>query len=1206
MKKITNTILFLIVLYILPVNILYSQLLLEFQQNEIYGSHVNTDDYPRFSVFVRATYNSGYVRLDTDNIVIEEDNRSALPISVGKPDSANWQKVIWNTTLESKTDMTKGVADQMLFSVVYNKVCTVSIIQYFLSSVSFVSVLDINGKFQYELNMGSLTPGNMINKSIQINPQAARLDNNNSEKEIAVDSIKIGTNNFSYFDVSGPPFMMTSPFTHPADIFFNPLTTNFITDKFTIYYDGGRKTVLNLIGQNFNIPKKTLLKVIQPNGGEKLTPCQTFLIKWTGNVSDIPTIIEYTPDMGITWKQIAVVTDSLYLWTIPADISPVVYLRVKQELNKSYTKLLKADNVPVTRVSYRSDGYSLIAANQSGKIFEWDITNFSIINTYSIDDIQYPGEICFSKGLLYYANDKKFVAAYNRYFMIPDNNPDTLAFFDVGNPNPTLKIGISNFHIKDIILDSKKELLTLIPYYDNKLLIYSTKDGSFIRSVDFKYPISAFNYNPAMDSAAVALMNGEIQILKTSDFTSINTFNFNDLPIIIKLALSPNGNLLSIGCQEQNYQEYTGNTNEIHVIDLATGYLARSLRRTASNPINLEFSKTSSILVIGTEGQPQIAFWNLPDDTYEGSIQGNTNILTDMKLSPEGHSVAAISNSTDNLTVRFFTYPEQDLSDKSFSIEKPNVQVNKIDIEKKYLATDNRISITKSFCNMGNVTVIIDFAKLLDGRNFRLKDKIINDTLKSGDCIDFDLYYYPVDTGKIYDTLMFSSCMGTYLMPIESYSMGRNISFFQNPFDFGELCIGDTTEKDFVFLRNEDPVPIKINLVAVEQQTGDQFAVIHARLDSIINPGESLKIEIRFTPSSVGLKQAKLFIDHSDQLKYIFISQVQGVGIGTIVEASHKTLRFIPEILTRKITLKNMSDNPISLFKANIYPKNNYSVTTNLPVDIPSKGAAELEILWNGVPGTDDTLNIEAQPCVQRTLILLGEYKATSNLSIPAVEADPRNTDAVIKVQFVNRENYSYKGTRFFESEITINPRIFLPTSVTSDFGTGTITRNEVINDRRIIGFRIDGDFPDTGFVANIKGVAGLAETDTSNMRFNSNVINWGKAVQSTMIGGIFKLINLCGDRRILQPTTNLTNMMVSPNPNEGKFDISFTSQIDGVATIEILDNLGNKLVKVTNVKISVGDNSLQILNTGLAPGTYNVIITLGGEFISKQIIILR
>jgi hypothetical protein len=474
-------------------------------------------------------------------------------------------------------------------------------------------------------------------------------------------------------------------------------------------------------------------------------------------------------------------------------------------------------------------------------------------------------------------------------------------------------------------------------------------------------------------------------------------------------------------------------------------------------------------------------------------------------------------------------------------------------------------------------------------------------------CLNFEVVYHPLDTGLIRDTLELYSCSGNFLMPFEASSLPRNISFYTNPIDFGELCVGESDIRDILFAKNNDPVPLKINLISIDE-TSSEFRILNISRDTTIPPGSSINLTVEFQPKSVGLKNASLVIHHSDLKNFEKIAKVQGIGIGTDIQTSHKDLRFIPEILQRKLKVDNLSNNDITIVGADIYPYDNYKLITPLPQTVAANSNLELTIEWNGVDAPPDTMHILAEPCVNRTIVLLAPYSAQSYLTIPTVEADPNGNEgsAVINIEFRTSAEHPYHGKRFFESELTINPRIFLPLTITSDFGEGTLIRNDIVDDRRIIGIRIEGNFPESGVVAHINGIAGLAETDTSAIRIIPNTLNWGKAVNTTWEDGLFRLINICGDRHIVQKATTLHSLVINPNPASGSFTVEFISDDTGIASIEVMNNLGQRLIVTSNFPVMKGRNKVFVYAEELMPGSYNMMVRKNAEFVSKQIIIIK
>ncbi len=1171
---------------------------LELKRQGILQNHVDASRYPRFTAIVRASENGKPVALTAAQIIVFEDNRSVKPFAVSSPDGEGWQKIEWFTSLLSKSG---GIARMYIFATFNNQ--AVGAVAEYTASVSIVNVLNPAGEFMYEINMGLVLPGESVNKSFKIWPQAELYQN----APIVVDSITIDNPEFRYFDVDGPPFMLISPITHDADIIYRASSLDYKRSKMTIHYDRGRRKVVPIIAGNYKIEKKTLLNLVQPNGGELLTPCQVYEIKWKGAVKGLFTKIEYTTDYGITWKEIAYVADSTFLWTVPPDISDNVYMRVSQPLQKNNSHTLKEDDIPVTKVAFDSKGDFLLAANRAGMIYQWELSDYSLVYSYSVGPVQFPGEATESKGLLFFDDNRKFVAAYNRFFMFPDNNPDTLAFFNVGTKDPYALVPI-DVNVKEIFTDARRRFIAILPQFDNKLHIHSFEDGLRVRTVDFEHPIVTVNFSTTQDTALVVLYNNEIVLLNLPDFTVIKKIALTDMPQVLKAQISPNGKFIGVACLLPKNQEYTGNRNEAHLIEISSGMIVRTSRFASSNPVSVGFSPTSNIMITGNEGQPQIAFWNLPENNFSGSIPGNSGILTDMKVSPSGIEVATTSFSDDNLTVKSFTYPESDMSDGTFSILPVDYTTNSMMVQPKYIGTDNIINVEDKFCNTGRVPIIIDYAEFKDGEHFQLQSKIEDDTVNAGNCFDFQVVFHPLDTGLIRDTLVLYSCSGEFLIPFEAHSLPRDISFYSNPFDFGELCVGETTEKNVLFARNNDPVPLKINLIYIDEGTASDFKIIDLPRDTILPPGGSIELNIAFSPTSVGLKNATVLVKHSDLNYYKRKAQLVGVGIGTDVQTSHDDLRFIPEIPRRKLKIENLSNNNITIVDAEIYPYNNFTVITQLPQQIEANGSLELEIEWNTTSGLPDTLHLIAEPCVNRTIVLLGAYTAHSYLTIPTVEADPNGEegDAVINIHFKTNEDHPYDGERFFESEITINPRLFLPLEVTSDYGEGKLIRNEIINDRRVIGFRIEGDFPSEGIVANISGIAGLAETDTSFIRIIPGASNWGEAVNTSWEDGLFKLINICSDRRIIHPAHSLRELLISPNPTSGDFRVEFLSDTEGNGSIEIMNNLGQLAVLIENIAIKSGNNNFIINTVDLPAGSYNLTVRKGMEFISKQLIVIN
>ena len=189
-----------------------------------------------------------------------------------------------------------------------------------------------------------------------------------------------------------------------------------------------------------------------------------------------------------------------------------------------------------------------------------------------------------------------------------------------------------------------------------------------------------------------------------------------------------------------------------------------------------------------------------------------------------------------------------------------------------------------------------------------------------------------------------------------------------------------------------------------------------------------------------------------------------GKGIGTFIDISPNPMPYIPELKRRSLVLKNTGETELVINKIALDPINIFRINSALPLKILPHGVDSLEIEWygdrNGVNSV--VLDMEAVPCLVQKTISLRFFDGGSQLSIPAVSADVRG-EATIPINYTNSSNYPYLGERFFEAEISMNPRLFLPFEVSSVHGLAEITRNEVVSGRRYVKLRVEGNFPEQG-----------------------------------------------------------------------------------------------------------------------------------------------
>jgi len=1175
--------------------------------------------YPLMKARIRAEFNGEAVQLKKEQVLILENNMIARLSSISdlqndSSSSQKWQEIAWFTRRKgANSSINNQVIMVDSIFVTYQNTIGKTIGWFSRMDLSYLNIENYKNEPMTEMEFPFTDPGSSENKIVIVRGKQGQLDWEGYENPLRVDSVKVHTKNFRIkwdgwvADKTPPPVDIWVGMPYYARIYYEPKDNEYHTDRFSVYYEGGLKSEITLTGHQFHIADTAnYLKLLYPNGYETFVPCQDIKIKWEGYIPGMGTYIDFSSNAGASWNYIGVSDDSTFVWKTPNVSTTAALIRIRQNFNSSKPTLLRLDDIPVYKIAFNYNGSKLLSANGAGIIRQWDPAKEVFVKNFYLDTPNYPSFNFITTGLDYIIKDSVFAITYYRTIDRP--RKDSIAFFNYSDSIPFLRVGIEEgFNTKKVYFDNQRRFLAFVSQLGAVVKLYSTKDGSFIKDLTFNQGVTAFSFNQNIDEAAIALMNGEVQILSLPDFKIKQKIDLSFYPMILEMSFAPNGKFIAFGCKAPKTTVFSDNRNDVFVYNISSNQVVRRLRRTASDPVGIRFSPASTKLLIGSQAFPQITYWDLPVNNSFGGFQGHKGKLTDFAFSPQGSMIATSSVSSDNLYIRRFTYAESDESNHYFKIKTPTIIKNNIQIKPAYLGENLNYDFNKSFCvDVSSEFVLdLDSVSMAIGKYFRLRKPIARDTiLNPGECLAIHLNYFPLDTGILRDTVIVHTCGKNYYLPVSSRGLPRHIQIINDTLKFQQLCIGSKEEKIFPLAINKDPVPLLVNHVEIIEDGYTPFLSL-SNWNQIIQPGDTVFADISFEPKTIGVATSKLLILHSEQYKFKPISYVSGEGIGTEYELSHKDLRFIPEILTREITITNNSDNEISIEKVIINNKDYFTVTSVLPFPIEAKGKAKLQIRWNqwnGDPPQDSKATIIAGPCAAKKTVTLGLYKSNSTILIPDVFADPKG-NTTIKINYSNTENYPYNGVRPLEGKIILNPRMFLPTSVKCPYGTASLTENKIENDRRIIGFKVEGDFPTEGTAVEINGIAGLSEIDTTHINLLKDEMYWGKAVQTGLGFGIYHLINIYSDRLVIRDV--ISNLIVKPNPSNGKIEISLTAKYSAQCYMEIYNDLG--IVEFEKEFPAIkGNNTFNIDASQLKSGTYNLVVRLGAGFKTIRLVIIK
>lgn len=1167
-------------------------------QIDIDINYNNTGQISETEAVIRAKAFTGGVpfELTKKNVLIQEGNIVTYAKSIEKNES--WYDIVFESNIW-RLNPDDFIVDANLWVMNDGKYASKQIMMFVMTP--YLKTTDIDFNPIEELEFGIVPPGNKKQRQVKVIL-------NGTENAKKIDSITFGNEKFSYnwqgseFDMRPLPVSVLAGFGYLIDVFFQSDDEEYQQDYMTIHFDGYREQKFLLKANEFSIETVPQIKLLSPNGGNKYVPCQTDSIFWEGHSPDLPVKIELSTDSGNSWKTVTSVKGSSYEWTVPDLPSENALIRISQPFQSDTDYILEDDYYNTTNLAFDSLSTKLLSANDGAKVVEWRLLPGQepfVLNRYFVQEDE-PNNYVKPLGVEYINQEQNIAFAY----VEEENNEETsyIAIFDIGQSAPSeVKELPYEFDAKKMIINRPKEMFAFLPENSTDILL-TDLTGNYRKYINFEYPIQDAAFNANGDSLYVAMLSGEIEIYSLANYPStpkIGEFSIPNRPIISSISVAPNGFMLAIGL----VPKVVGAENEIILYDLNRDIILKNFATASSNPIGLQFNPSSSNLVVGSEQIDQIVVADLSVN-QQNILDGHRYTLTDIKLSPDGHGLASCATGRQGLKYRTFAYVEKDQSDDFFNIIRPEIQITSAQYAPVFIGTENPKTINKVIENIGEVPFIIEYFEYFDGSYFDISGLNEPDTLLPGESRNIDIIFNPLDTGMIRDTLFIYNCGNRYDIPLEGYSKNRSIAKLADGQNFGELCIGDTLVQEIALLRNDDPINLEINSILIEGLQ-EHFTIVDNILDTVLAPGQTLYVSVRFTPKSSGEIHSNVKIFHSGQENVIPILLFNGFGISASITVSHDPLQFIPEIPERDLQINNTGNMDLTITDANVEPSGYYEITSGIPTPLQSGGNATIGIKQIKQHTGFYELTLNATPCKVIETYKVGAYDASSIVKAEDVWANPRST-ADIPITFETSHNYSYNGIRTFECEIVMHPWIFFPESVSSGFGDAEIIRNEVVNDKRYIRIKVNGDFTRTGTAAIIHGVAGLTDVDSTNIDFSDDALYWSSIISTSKISGTFRLTGTCPGRGILKDQSNVSIISIAPNPAKEIITLLFDSAEDGMYSLQVFDVLGQKILSTEGINMKRGANEITINVEDLKPGTYRVVVKTASSVDSSNLIIMK
>ena len=407
--------------------------------------------------------------------------------------------------------------------------------------------------------------------------------------DVTVDSYLMSNAQFSVVDWGGsaPPFTILAGEKRTITVEFSPKDTLSISSELLLKSSNAcfGNTIYCSGGIPYLKPTEKTLKIIFPNGGEKLLANKDTAIWWSGAVPSAPVFLDYSSDGGGSWNAITTkAVGNSYTWRVPSiDLSQCV-LRAKlmSASDQNDTSLVLAPhNDAVTSLAWNPNGMQIVTVSADSTIRIWDAPSASL---YAVLDRTVAAATSVA-----WSADGKFIAAgtsigtvnsWNAATGLPANSFNGLSgrVMSVAfSPDSKLLAGsdangnILIWHaetgiLASTILKQSKSVNSIAFSPDGTMLatgsddlaikLWKTSDGSYIRTMNHTGKVSSIAFAPDSKRIVAGSSANDAIVFNTDDGSLIKT-----IPglWISAVAWSPDGLKIATGQMNDSIYIYNGN-----------------------------------------------------------------------------------------------------------------------------------------------------------------------------------------------------------------------------------------------------------------------------------------------------------------------------------------------------------------------------------------------------------------------------------------------------------------------------------------------------------------------------------------------------------------------------------------------------------------------------------------------------------------------